>query len=109
LSSTEISKPGPILTNDHVSRTKDLNAPTIQSASSNSFLLPKAVQNGVPAEDLEAWAYQQFLDFGFSDKGFKGWSKVTKNMCFVRKERKEDIIVTVTKYVSVTLSMMTKA
>jgi hypothetical protein len=110
LSSAEISKPGTILTTDHVDRTEDLNASTtLQIASSNTFLFPKVDQNGVPDEDLEAWVYQQFLDFGFSDKGFKGWAKVTKNMCFVRKERKEDIIVTVTKYVSVTLSMMTKA
>jgi hypothetical protein len=109
-SSAEKSRTESVLTNDNADKGRNPNATTIQqTAPSGSSLSPKQAQNDVIDEALEAWVHQQFLDFGFSDKGFKGWGKLTNNMCYVRGERKEDIITTVARYVSVPLSLMSKA
>ncbi|KAF2790807.1 hypothetical protein K505DRAFT_250392, partial [Melanomma pulvis-pyrius CBS 109.77] len=57
----------------------------------------KSAQNNGRDEELEQWVRQQFLNNGFTDKGFKGFAKFTKNTVALRPERREDIILTIKK------------
>lgn len=63
---------------------------------SNASSLKSSQDNG-PDEKLEEWVRQQFLDYGFTDKGFKGFAKLTKNTVTLRPERREDIMLTISK------------
>jgi hypothetical protein len=71
---------------------------TEQNAYSSSSSLTKEVQGHIIDEAFEAWVHQQFLDLGFSNFGFKGWSKLIQSMVFVRSDLEDDIIKTVAKY-----------
>lgn len=71
---------------------------TEQNTYSSSSSFPKEVQGQIIDESFEAWVHQQFLDLGFSNIGFKGWSKLIQSMVFIRSDLEEDIIKTVAKY-----------
>ena len=71
--------------------------PVKQNTPPQSSLSSKAIQYGYTEEILEARLHQQFIEYGFTDKGFKGWAKFTNNMVLIRSDLEEDIIKTVAK------------